>query len=269
MGDPAVGLRGWLHARAEQRLFSDDWHGISLESVAREAGLPCDQVANEHFYRALYRRWKNASFASDDEWIAAKKRIADLMAESLVRYAVPTPRVLSVGAGLGLIEGYLLDAGWSVELQECQGESLDRFRSDSRTRVWIGADLRELPSNTFDAVLSISMAYALSLAGYRALLVDCARILRPGGVLIVWDHDVRIGFSTLRGRLRGRRLLFWGWLRTPRLHAALAEAAGFRTERIRYFDTRLTPVPPPIRIAGLQWPLGRSLAQELTFTRPA
>jgi len=267
--DPAIGLRGWLHARAERPLYSGDWHGISLESVAKETGLRLDQVANEHFYEALYRRWKDASFASDDGWVNAKRRIADLMADTLRQYAPPSPRVLSIGAGLGLIEGHLLDAGWRVELQECQAESLDRFRSDPRTRVWIGADLHGLPSTEFDAILSISMAYALSLERYRALLADCARILRPGGVLIVWDHDVRIAFSTLRSRLRGRRQLFWGWLRTPNLHTALAEAAGFRTERVRFFDASLSPVDPPLRLAGLQSPFGRSLAQELTFTKPA
>jgi hypothetical protein len=265
--DPTPGLRGWLHALVERPLYADDWHGMSLDAIARETGLRRDEVANEHFYQALYRRWKDASFASDAGWVNAKRTIADLMAGSLRSYAPPSPRVLSLGAGLGLIEGHLLDAGWRVELQECQPDSLERFRSDPRTRVWIGPDLRELPAREFDAILSISMVYSLSLSRYRELLTDCARILRPNGALIVWDHDVRITFSALRRRLRGKRQLFWGWLRTPQLHAALGQAAGFRLDRVRFFDASLTAIDPPLRIAGLQGPRGRSLAQELTFRK--
>jgi SAM-dependent methyltransferase len=267
MGLPGAGLAALCRGEAEHRLFADDWHGISLESVARETGLPLESIANEHFYEALYRRWKARSFASDEGWVRAKRQIARLMNDNLHRYAPRGARILSVGAGLGLIESDLLDQGWRVELQECQAESLDRFAGDPRTRVWIGPDLSGLPSDAFDAVLSISMVYALSLTRYRAFLSNCARILKPGGVLIVWDHDVRIRLAALRRRLGGRRSLFWGWLRTPRLHRALAEAAGFRTERVRFIDRDCVAIASPWRIAGLQGPFGRSLAQELTFVR--
>src|SRR5262249_5991357 len=89
------GLAAVFRSDVQRPLFSDDWHGISLESIAKEPGLPLQSIANEHFYDALYRRWKQASFKSDDAWVRAKKQIADLMAGSLRRFATPLPRILS------------------------------------------------------------------------------------------------------------------------------------------------------------------------------
>lgn len=267
----ALGLnrlrRAW-RGEIARPLFSAEWHGIQLQDIAREMGLAPDAVASEHFYEALYRRWKTQGFSSDDGWVQAKRRIADLMDATLREFAPSMPRVLSAGAGLGLIEDHLLDAGWNVELQECQPESLSRFAEDPRTRVWVTPDLRELPDAAYGAILSISMVYALDEAAYLAFLRRCHRMLQPGGMLLVWDHDVRISVAPLRRLLtRGPRPLFWGWLRTPALHAAVAERAGFRVRRVRHFDHALQPIASGRRIAGVQGPFGRSLALELVFVK--
>ena len=256
-----------LRGETSRRLFSETWHGIRLEDVARETGLPPGEIASTHFYEALYRRWKTDRFASDPGWLDGKRRIAELMQETLREFA-PAGTVLSIGAGLGLIEQYLIDAGYRIELQECQGESLAHFAETGRARVWVTPDLATLPSGAYAAVLSISMAYALDDVGYRRLLQDCFRVLQPGGVLALWDHDIRISLAPIRRLVRGGpRPLLWGWLRSPRLHAALARTAGFRLVRTRFFDHQLKTIGSPFRVAGVQGPFGASLAQELLFRK--
>jgi SAM-dependent methyltransferase len=260
-------LKRALRGEASRRLFSETWHGINLEDVARETGLAADAIASHHFYEALYRRWKTNRFASDPGWVEGKRQIADLMIGTLTSFAVPGP-VLSLGAGLGLIEEHLLDAGWEIELQECQGESLSRFSETGRARVWVTAGLAGLSGTTYGAILAISMAYALDNTQYGAVLRDCHRLLKPGGVLVVWDHDIRVSLAPLRRLLRGGpRPLLWGWLRSPALHQAIGVEAGFRHVRTRFFDHRLQAIDPPFRITGVQGPFGSSLAQELLFRK--
>lgn len=262
-------IRRILRGETSRPLFSETWHGITLEEVARETGLAPDAIANRHFYEALYRRWKADGFASDPGWLEGKRRIADLMGATLREFAPPGP-ALSIGAGLGHIEGHLIDDGWQVDLQECQGESLAHFAASGRARVWVTPDLRDLPDSSYTAVLSISMAYALDDAAYAQLMRDCHRVLRPGGVLVVWDHDLRVSLAPVRRLIRGGpRPLRWGWLRSPALHAAIGGQAGFHTIRTRFFDHALRVIAPPRRLAGIQGPFGPSLAQELLFTKPS
>ena len=256
-----------VRGEMERPLFSETWHNITLDDVARETGLAPDAIANHHFYEALYRRWRSDGFASDPGWLEGKRQIADLMGATLREHARKGP-VLSIGAGLGLIEQHLIRAGWQIDLQECQGESLTQVAEATGAKVWITPDLRPLPSDAYDAVLSISMAYALDQDAYLQLLVDCHRVLRPGGILLVWDHDIRVSLAPLRRLVRGGpRPLRWGWLRSPALHAALAARAGFRSIRTRFFDHALNVIPPPTRVAGIQSPFGPSLAQELLFSK--
>jgi hypothetical protein len=262
-------LKRALRGEASRRLFSETWHGINLEDIARETGLPADEIASHHFYEALYRRWKANRFASDPGWIEAKKQIADLMDETLSAFAAAGP-ILSLGAGLGLIEEHLMAAGWPIELQECQAESLSRFSDTGRARVWVTNDLTPLPANGYGAILAISMAYALDDAAYRALLADCHRVLKPGGVVVLWDHDMRVSLAPIRRLITGGpRPLLWGWLRSPALHRAFAAGVGFRHLRTRFFDRALHVIPPPLRFGGVQGPFGPSLAQELLFRKDA
>ena len=77
---PASSFRRMLKGQVARPLFSADWHGIQLLDVAREAGLDPAEVASEHFYAALYRRWKTLGYSSNDEWVRAKAHIAQITA---------------------------------------------------------------------------------------------------------------------------------------------------------------------------------------------
>jgi len=252
-------------------IYSRDWHGIDLVDVAREAGVPEKTVANRDVYSALYRRWARASFRASPEWAGGKQKVADAIRSTILRHAPPPELAISLGAGLGLVEQHLIRSGWNVELQECQAESLDYARRFVATRVWT-TDFAGLPSAAYSAVLAIGLVYVFDTAGYRTFVRECARMLKPGGLLLVWDHDPRLPLALVKRffdrYVRGRHDLRWGWLRSPAVHTALVASQGLQPIDARFFDARIDEVPPPSRVAGFQMPAERSVALCLLFRKP-
>jgi 2-polyprenyl-3-methyl-5-hydroxy-6-metoxy-1,4-benzoquinol methylase len=258
----------WCAGRASYRIFSNEWHGVDLLEVARDAGISPTEVANQHFYEHLYRQWKARSFKGDPGWVAAKAKLAQFYRDHLTALTAPDASLLSVGAGLGLIEEQLLTFGFRVDLQECQSESLDPARFH-QSRIWVSSDLRPITSGPYDALLALSVVYVFDDTEYARFATECRRLLRPGGVLIISDHDPCWPLSRVKqfaNRVRGGpRQLLWGWLRSPKAHATIVQGQGFRLCSQRFLNHDQDEIAAPFRMCGLQMPRGSSVAQVLTF----
>ena len=250
-------------------IYSRDWHGISLVDVARECGMAETEVANHHLYAALYKRWSAIDFVPEPGWLAAKAKMADVLRASVARLNPNPIHAVSLGAGLGVVEAHLHDAGWRIELQECQAESLAyATRRFTPERVWT-CDFDGIPSAAYDVVLALSIVYVFDDAQYRAFAAQCRRMLRPGGLLVIWDHDPKVPLALVKRYVNRYMLrrhdLRWGWLRSADLHEALVQSQGFERLVRQFFDLAIDPVPDPPRLLGMQWPLGRSVAQNMIF----
>lgn len=107
--------------------------------------------------------------------------------------ALPGPRVLNAGAGAGSLTLKLVDAGLSVTSVDASAELCDWVRAALAARgpaavaanpVMTG-DLQslDLPDADFDAVVCAEVLEHLD--DDAAALAELARVLRPGGLLVV------------------------------------------------------------------------------------
>jgi ubiquinone/menaquinone biosynthesis C-methylase UbiE len=154
-------------------------------------------------------------------------QIADRMAD-LALTCVPAPtRILDVGCGTGYLLGRL--AGRLPQAEVLAGidaapAMIAVARSaaaDDRLRLAVGtAERLPWPAESFDLVVSTTSFD--HWAGQRAGLAECARVLAPGGCLVLADLFSVLLVPTLLGGRRGKA-------RTKRRATRLVTAVGLHS----------------------------------------
>ena len=102
-----------------------------------------------------------------------------------------TLRVLDVGCGVGLTDRYLIGHVGSLEGVDTSAESVRRAaRSVPRAR-YQAYDGGTLPyeSGRFDLVFAICVFHHVPPAERPSLAREMARVLRPGGVAAIFEHN--------------------------------------------------------------------------------
>jgi ubiquinone/menaquinone biosynthesis C-methylase UbiE len=155
--------------------------------------------------------------------------IADRTADLALRCALAPQRILDVGCGTGYLLRRL--ATRCPEATELAGidaapamiEVAVAASDDGRLHFRTGtAEELPWPAGTFDLVVSTTSFD--HWADQRAGLTECARVMVPGGTLVLVDQFSSLLLPTL---LAGRR----GKARTRRRASKLVTAAGFRSLR--------------------------------------
>ena len=154
-------------------------------------------------------------------------QIADRTAD-LARSCVPAPRrILDVGCGTGYLLGRLAasapqaEALAGIDAAPAMIEVARAAAADDRLRFVAGtAERLPWPAATFDLVVSTTSFD--HWADQRAGLAECARVLEPGGCLVLADLFSVLLLPTL---LAGRR----GKARTKRRATQLVTASGLHT----------------------------------------
>ena len=118
-----------------------------------------------------------------------RKRVA------FIRERVPVgSRVLDVGCGTGVLAERLLHAGYDVTGADPFAAMLERMRArEPRIRA-VQAQGQCLPfaDDTFDLTCSVAVMHHIADAeDVRATLLEMARVTKPGGHVLVWDHNPR------------------------------------------------------------------------------
>ena len=147
-------------------------------------------------------------------------------------------RVIEVGGGSGRVAG---EIGATV-VDPSRG-MLRRARRRGLETVRASATDLPHPDGSVDAVVVVD-AFHHFPAGQRCLS-EMARVLAPGGVLVITDFDrgTRLG----RALARGERLVGFDstFCTTPELESAI-EAAGLEVRPIEYgFEMTIAGVKPP------------------------
>ena len=153
--------------------------------------------------------------------------IADGAAD-LARTCVPAPRrVLDVGCGTGYLLGRLAtfvpqaEVLAGIDASPAMIKVASSAASDNRLRFVVGtAERLPWPAATFDLVVSTTSFD--HWADQRAGLAECARVLAPGGCLVLADLFSTLLLPTL---LSGRR----GKARTRRRATDLVKGAGLHS----------------------------------------
>jgi SAM-dependent methyltransferase len=173
----------------------------TVNIASREARLAPDS-REELFIH--FGHWDDPEAASMETFAAAQRRLNE---RALELAAIERGnRVLDVGCGFG---GTLSALDASFEGLELVGLNLDARQlavarravpGSPRNRIsWVEADACELPfaAATFDRVLAIESAVHYSR---RRFLVEAARILAPGGRVVVTDVVATPDLARLRAR---------------------------------------------------------------------
>lgn len=117
--------------------------------------------------------------------------------ELILEYA-PLGRVVDIGGGSGVHAKTLRAHGYDMELIDPVRRHVDAART-AGLAAHLG-DARDLPfaSATFDAALLLGPLYHLSASADRRLaLVEAARVLKPGGVLIAAALSRYVAFGSV------------------------------------------------------------------------
>lgn len=108
---------------------------------------------------------------------------------SLAESLVPEGRVLDVGCGTGRFLGALPDRYAAVGIDVSAG-MLDFAREKGLDVAQAGGDDLPFDDGSFDLVATFAVLHHLiDPAVVRATLREMVRVARPGGAVIVWDHN--------------------------------------------------------------------------------
>jgi SAM-dependent methyltransferase len=116
------------------------------------------------------------------------KRVAHI--ENLL----PGGKILDAGCGTGVVASRLVDRGYEVTGLDPSAGMLDHLRSrDPRVNAVQGS-ATELPfdDGVFDLTFCVAVMHHIADAKdvHRAL-GEMVRVTRPGGLVLVWDHNPR------------------------------------------------------------------------------
>lgn len=102
-------------------------------------------------------------------------------------------RILDLGAGTGMLAGFVLDEypGCEVTLFDGAEQMLDEARQalDGRPARFVRGDMYgRLPDGPWDAVVSALAIHHLDDDGKRHVFAEALRVLRPGGIFVNSEH---------------------------------------------------------------------------------
>ena len=106
----------------------------------------------------------------------------------------PPARVLDLGCGTGVLASHLAGAGYSVVGADPSAGMLEVMRTRAPEVESVQASGTDLPfaDGEFDLSVSVATMHHIADAGDVArALAEMARVVRPGGHVLVWDHNPR------------------------------------------------------------------------------
>jgi SAM-dependent methyltransferase len=106
----------------------------------------------------------------------------------------PRGRALDVGCGTGALAERLAAAGYHVVGVDPSTRMLDVLRDRAPAVEAVQASGGELPfdDGSFDLALTVATLHHVADSGaVRTTLHEMVRVVRPGGRLLVWDHNPR------------------------------------------------------------------------------
>ena len=123
-------------------------------------------------------------------WYAATRR---LLAEQLQPWLTPGGRFLDAGGGTGATASWLAAEG---RLVACDLEPIAvQLYADTHPDVTglVVADLARLPfaTGSFDAAVCVTVLYHAAVASPAAVVGELARVVRPGGVVALFEPGIR------------------------------------------------------------------------------
>jgi len=106
----------------------------------------------------------------------------------------PPGRGLDVGCGTGALAARLADAGYEMAGVDPSEGMLEVLRDRAPAVEAVQGDGTDIPfpDDSFELVLCVAVMHHIADAdAVRATLAEMTRVARPGGRILVWDHNPR------------------------------------------------------------------------------
>lgn len=182
-----------------------------------------------------YRETVEASLAFAGQGLDFYTRAkAETIARLLEGDGSIAPRLLDVGCGHGFIHPMLADLSCKVVGVETASEVLPLAREANPDVEYVAYDGHALPfdDQSFDVVLTICVMHHVPPAQWAAFLAEARRVLRPGGRIIVFEHNPwnpATRWVVSRNDIDADAVLL-----SPRRLASMLEVGGFQSVRTRF-----------------------------------
>lgn len=106
----------------------------------------------------------------------------------------PPGAALDVGCGTGVLAQRLADAGYEMTGVDPSEGMLDVLRARTTKVMAVHGSGPALPfaDATFDLALTVAVMHHIAdPADVRRTLAEMVRVVRPGGAVLIWDHNPR------------------------------------------------------------------------------
>ncbi|MBK8293945.1 MAG: class I SAM-dependent methyltransferase [Solirubrobacterales bacterium] len=116
------------------------------------------------------------------------KRIA------FVRELMPAGSILDVGCGTGVVASRLADAGYEMTGVDPSAGMLEHLRNTDDRVTAVQGSATELPfeDGKFDLTMCVAVMHHIAQPELvHESLKEMARVTKPGGLVLVWDHNPR------------------------------------------------------------------------------
>lgn len=211
-----------------------------------------------------------------DNWkfIQRKLRVEELLANE------KPGRLLDVGCGTGPMAPAFLQRGWEFHGLDIAPKMIEharkRFAGEPRAKFYVGKiEQANFATNNFDAVIAMGLLEYLNDAELAVAMKEMARVLKPGGVMIIsiiqprsLDHVMRqlLALPTpylkpIYMKRRGKTFDLDGLVHRPISVAALERLmanVGCVRENHAYYNLVPLPFPfdkllPRLALAASRW----------------
>ena len=255
--------------------YQTEWLGVDLIKLAANINHDRSQIAGTKFYNAIYHNlFNNKGFLLSPAWawVQKKHNLSAWLHLFLNTIMSANPAILSVGCGFGIVELPLIQKGMNINLQECQNYSIEYLKKNypevfKKTSFIISEDLSDIPSNSYDVVMSITSSYCLNQETLLSFLKAVKRILKKGGVFIWYEtvlsfedigYFIKSTFYNIIFRHKNYQdKVLWGWKRSMNHQSLRARSQGLKLCQTFYFDKNNLEVFPS-KFLGL--PYGNALS---------
>jgi ubiquinone/menaquinone biosynthesis C-methylase UbiE len=134
--------------------------------------------------------YRQMAAVEDSHWWYRSTRalLQDLLRDRLT----PGGRFLDLGAGTGATGAWLADHG-RLLAADVEPLALQLHRERHPASRIVACDARHLPfdDTSFDLVLCVTVLYHRAIESPTDVVAEMARVLRPGGVVCLWEPGVR------------------------------------------------------------------------------
>jgi SAM-dependent methyltransferase len=171
-----------------------------------------------------------------DYYVRVKAQLLQRMLAELAHDGKPD--LLDVGCGIGLAHPHLADAVGELHGVDVSQRSLEVAASANRGVHYRHLQGERLPyeSARFDCAFAICVLHHVPPAGWQAFLSEMARVVRPGGLVVIFEHNPLNPFTQWIVRtceLDEHAVLVW----PGRLRSLFAGAGLGRLERRHILST--------------------------------